>query len=45
MCLMAVENLIGFNTQPLEGGWFFFEGEAQGINVSTHSRSKAAGQA
>ena len=33
-----------FNTQPPEGGWAFFDELAsRGIQVSTHSRLKAAG--
>ena len=33
----------GFNTQPPEGGWATREFVEQTVNVSTHSRPKAAG--
>ena len=33
----------GFNTQPPEGGWFFARPRFIDMDVSTHSRPKAAG--
>ena len=33
----------GFNTQPPEGGWFLTSKIAEIVDVSTHSRPKAAG--
>ena len=35
--------LIGFNTQPPEGGWTIKPNQTQPKKVSTHSRLKAAG--
>ena len=38
--------MVGFNTQPPEGGWLKAAGErAEEQGVSTHSRLKAAGPA
>ncbi len=36
--------MVGFNSQPPEGGWQNVEGPSIRLAVSTHSRPKAAGQ-
>ena len=37
--------MVGFNSQPPEGGWQNVEGPSIRLAVSTHSRPKAAGYA
>ena len=39
------QNLICFNTQPPEGGWYALHNVLNNFVVSTHSRLKAAGPA
>ena len=41
-CVVAFEQIFGFNTQPPEGGWHGFRRAATRYFVSTHSRPKAA---
>ena len=39
----VIKTLHSFNTQPPEGGWFFLRASLRVLQVSTHSRPKAAG--
>ena len=40
----SAESRVSFNTQPPEGGWFGqYENSREDMEVSTHSRLKAAG--
>ena len=43
-CIRCPPSRVSFNTQPPEGGWGLSRLSARGLNVSTHSRPKAAGR-
>ena len=40
---LQMRPLVGFNTQPPEGGWAELDEPVEPTFVSTHSRLKAAG--